>query len=90
MAERMKMKINSTQIRVQAGNNLKITQCPTRVKACCKSKEHYTEILGEHMGELSTRQSLLHARVAGSPTWYFSKETVVHGTRRERPGRCVE
>jgi hypothetical protein len=57
----MKMKINSTQFRVRARNKVKITQCPTWVKACYKSKEHYTEILGEHIEELSTWQSLLYS-----------------------------
>jgi PPK2 family polyphosphate:nucleotide phosphotransferase len=61
IAERMKMKINSKHFRVQAGEKVKLKQWPTRVKPCYKSKEHYKEILAEHIEELSERQSLLYA-----------------------------
>jgi len=57
----MKMKINSKHFRVQAGEKVKLKQWPTRVKPCYKSKEHYKEILAEHIEELSERQSLLYA-----------------------------
>ena len=55
------MKINSKHFRVRAGEKVKLKQWPTRVKPCYKSKEHYKEILVEHIKELSERQSLLYA-----------------------------
>ena len=55
------MKINSKHFRVQAGEKVKLKQWPTRVKPCYKSKEHYKEILAEHIEELSERKSLLYA-----------------------------
>jgi polyphosphate:nucleotide phosphotransferase, PPK2 family len=61
MTERMKMKINSKHFRVGAGEKVKLKQWPTRVKPCYKSKEHYKEILAQHVEELSERQSLLYA-----------------------------
>jgi PPK2 family polyphosphate:nucleotide phosphotransferase len=61
MAERMKMKINSKHFLVPAGEKVQLKQWPTRVKPCYKSKEHYKEILAEHIEELSKRQSLLYA-----------------------------
>jgi hypothetical protein len=57
MAERMKMKINSNHFRVRAGEKVELNQWPTRVKPCYKSKEHYKEILAEHIAELSERRS---------------------------------
>ncbi len=55
------MKINSKHFRVRAGETVKLKQWPTRVKPCYKSKEHYQEILAEHIKELRERQSLLYA-----------------------------
>ena len=55
------MKINSEHFRVPAGEKVKLKQWLTRVKPCYKSKEHYKEILAEHIEELSERQSLLYA-----------------------------
>ena len=55
------MKINSEHFRVPAGEKVKLKQWPTRIKPCYKSKEHYKEILAEHIEELSERQSLLYA-----------------------------
>jgi len=57
----MKMKINSKHFRVRAGETVKLKQWPTRVTPCYKSKEHYQEILAEHIKELRERQSLLYA-----------------------------
>jgi PPK2 family polyphosphate:nucleotide phosphotransferase len=59
--ERMKMKINSKHFQVRADENVKLKQWPTRVKPFYKSKEHYKEILAQHVEELSDRQSLLYA-----------------------------
>jgi PPK2 family polyphosphate:nucleotide phosphotransferase len=55
------MKINSKTFRVRAGEKVKLNKWPTRVKPRYTSKEHYKEILGEHLTELSARQSLLYA-----------------------------
>jgi len=55
------MKINSKHFQVRAGEKVKLKQWPTRVKPCYKSKEHYKELLAEHIAELSERQSLLYA-----------------------------
>lgn len=55
------MKINSKHFRVRAGETVKLKQWPTRVTPCYKSKEHYQEILAEHIKELRERQSLLYA-----------------------------
>ncbi len=55
------MKINSEHFRVGTGEKVKLKQWPTRVKPCYKSKEHYKEILAQHVEELSERQSLLYS-----------------------------
>jgi PPK2 family polyphosphate:nucleotide phosphotransferase len=57
----MLMKINSKHFRVPAGEKVKLKEWPTQIKPCYKSKEHYREILAEHIEELSERQSLLYA-----------------------------
>jgi len=55
------MKINSKHFRAGPGENVKLKQWPTRVKPFYKSKEHYKEILVQHIEKLSERQSLLYA-----------------------------
>ncbi len=55
------MKINSKHFLVPAGEKVKLKRWPTLVKPCYKSKEHYKEILAEHISELSELQSLLYA-----------------------------
>ena len=55
------MKINSDDFRVRAGEKVKLKKWPTRIKQCYRSKEHYKEILGEHIEELSALQDLLYA-----------------------------
>ncbi len=57
----MRMKINPKHFRVQAGEKVKLKRWPTRVKPYYKSKEHYKEVLAEHIQALSERQSLLYA-----------------------------
>jgi len=57
----MKMKINSKDFRVQAGEKFTLRKWPTRVKPYYKSREHYQEILGKHIEQLSALQSLLYA-----------------------------
>jgi PPK2 family polyphosphate:nucleotide phosphotransferase len=56
-----KMKINSKHFQAGAGENVKLKQWPTRIKPFYKSKEHYKEILAQHIEKLSERQSLLYA-----------------------------
>jgi len=55
------MKINSKDFGVRPGETVKLKRWPTRIKPCYKSKEHYQEILGKHIEELSALQSLLYA-----------------------------
>jgi PPK2 family polyphosphate:nucleotide phosphotransferase len=55
------MKINSKHFQAGAGENVKLKQWPTRIKPFYKSKEHYKEILSQHIEKLSERQSLLYA-----------------------------
>jgi PPK2 family polyphosphate:nucleotide phosphotransferase len=57
----MKMKINSTDFQVRVEEKVQLNKWPTRVKPCYKSKKHYGKLLGEHVKELSARQSLLYA-----------------------------
>ena len=61
MAERMKIKINSKDFRVQPGEKVKLKEWPTMVKPFCKSKKRYQKLLGEHVEELSALQRLLYA-----------------------------
>jgi PPK2 family polyphosphate:nucleotide phosphotransferase len=61
MTERMKMKINSKDFRVQPGEKVKLREWPTMVKPFCKSKKRYQKLLGEHVEELSALQRLLYA-----------------------------
>jgi PPK2 family polyphosphate:nucleotide phosphotransferase len=55
------MKIDSEDFRVRPGEKVKLKKWPTWVKPYYKSKEHYQEILGKHIEELSALQSLLYA-----------------------------
>jgi PPK2 family polyphosphate:nucleotide phosphotransferase len=55
------MKIDSDDFRVRPGEKVKLKKWPTWIKPCYTSKEHYQEILGEHIEELSALQSLLYA-----------------------------
>jgi PPK2 family polyphosphate:nucleotide phosphotransferase len=57
----MKMKINSTDFQVRVEEKVQLNKWPTLVKPCYKSKKHYGKLLGEHVKELSARQSLLYA-----------------------------
>jgi len=61
MAERMMMKINSTNYRVRPGAKVNLKEWPTNVKPFCKSKKRYQELLGEHVEELSSLQRLQYA-----------------------------
>ncbi len=55
------MKMDSEDFRVRPGEKVKLKRWPTWAKPCYKSREHYQEILREHIEELSALQSLLYA-----------------------------
>ncbi|HTA95301.1 MAG TPA: polyphosphate kinase 2 family protein, partial [Verrucomicrobiae bacterium] len=55
------MKINPDNFRVHADEKMNLKKRPTRVKPFYKSKEHYKEILAEHIEKLRERQNLLYA-----------------------------
>ena len=55
------MKINFKHFSVRSGEHVKLKQWPTRIKPFYESREHYKEILTQHVEELSKRQSLLYA-----------------------------
>jgi PPK2 family polyphosphate:nucleotide phosphotransferase len=56
-----RMKIDSKSFRVRPGKTVKLSRWPTTVKPFCKSKEEYQELLGEHIGKLSSLQQLQYA-----------------------------
>jgi hypothetical protein len=55
------MKISSKDFRVQEGHEVNLRKWPTNVEPVYKSKEHYQELLGEHVAQLSMQQELLYA-----------------------------
>ncbi len=55
------MKIDSRDFRVSPGKTVKLKHLPARIKPFYKSKEHYQEILVEHVKEMSRLQSTLYA-----------------------------
>lgn len=55
------MKINSRDFVVRPGKKINLKKWPTNVKPVCKSKDEYHQILGDHIKELSSLQSLLYA-----------------------------
>jgi PPK2 family polyphosphate:nucleotide phosphotransferase len=57
----MKMKINSKDFRVREGDEVNLRKWPTNVKPAYKSKEHYQQLLGEHVAQLSSLQQILYA-----------------------------
>jgi PPK2 family polyphosphate:nucleotide phosphotransferase len=59
--ERIRMKINSKEFRVREGDDVNLRKWPTNVKPVYKSKEHYQELLAEHVMQLSSLQQLLYA-----------------------------
>ena len=56
------MKIEPQKFRVREGEKVKLKRWPSKIKPFYKSKEHYQEILAEHVAELSRQQNLLYAR----------------------------
>ena len=55
------MKIDSKDFRVAPGKKVKLNEWPTVVKPYCESKEHYQELLAQHVSELSKLQHLHYA-----------------------------
>jgi len=55
------MKISSKDFRVPEGDAVDLRKWPTKVEPAYKSKEHYQEVLGEHVVQLSALQQLLYA-----------------------------
>jgi polyphosphate kinase 2 (PPK2 family) len=55
------MEINSRAFRVPEGGRVKLEKWPTKVDPVYKSREHYQQLLGDHVGRLSALQQLLYA-----------------------------
>ena len=55
------MKIDMKDFRAQNGDKIELKQYPTSVALFYESKEHYQELLNEHIRLLSALQSLLYA-----------------------------
>jgi PPK2 family polyphosphate:nucleotide phosphotransferase len=55
------MKIRTKRFRVREGTSVDLRRWPTRVKPFYRSKEHYQELLADHVKRLSALQSVLYA-----------------------------
>ncbi len=55
------MKIHIKDFLVKEGKEVNLKKWPTRIQPFYDSKEEYKKILGEHIGQLSSLQSLLYA-----------------------------
>lgn len=55
------MKIHAKDFRVRENDEVDLQKWPTDVKHVYKSKEHYHEILSEHINKLRSQQQLLYA-----------------------------
>src|SRR5471030_1335503 len=55
------MKINYKDFQVMQGRKVELKECPTIIKPFYKSKDHYQEILGQHISDLSDLQNILYA-----------------------------
>ncbi len=55
------MKIDSNDFRVKEGDEVNLKKWPTAVEPVYKSKEHYQELLRDHVAQLSSQQQLLYA-----------------------------
>jgi polyphosphate kinase 2 (PPK2 family) len=55
------MKIDSADFRVRERDEVKLRKWPTSVEPVYRSKEHYQELLAEHVAQLSSQQQLLYA-----------------------------
>lgn len=54
------MTINSKDFRVREGNEVDLRKWSTNVAPVYRSKEHYRELLSEHVDRLSSLQQLLY------------------------------
>jgi PPK2 family polyphosphate:nucleotide phosphotransferase len=57
----MMMKIKAKDFRVREGDKVDLGKWPTRIDPVYTSKEHYHELLTEHVANLSAQQQLLYA-----------------------------
>jgi PPK2 family polyphosphate:nucleotide phosphotransferase len=55
------MKVNPKDFRVEEGEAVELRKRPTRIKPVYRSKEHYAELLSQHVSQLSSLQQLLYA-----------------------------
>jgi polyphosphate kinase 2 (PPK2 family) len=55
------MAINSDAFRVRSGEQCKLRDWPTTIKAVCESKKEYEKLLEKHVGELARLQNLHYA-----------------------------
>ena len=55
------MKISSKDFRVREADEVNLHKWPTNIEPVYTSKEHYQELLGEHVAQLSSLQQLLYA-----------------------------
>jgi len=55
------MKITSKDFRVAEGDHVNLKKWPTKVDPVYESKEHYKDLLDEHVERLSAQQQLLYA-----------------------------
>lgn len=55
------MKVNVKEFRVGEGEEVELRKWPTRIKPVYDSKEHYLDLLSQHVSELSSQQQLLYA-----------------------------
>jgi PPK2 family polyphosphate:nucleotide phosphotransferase len=55
------MKISAKDFRVREGDGIDLRKWPTHVHPVYKSKEHYQELLRDHVARLSSQQQLLYA-----------------------------
>ncbi len=55
------MKIHAKEFRVREGERVRLKKWPTKVQPVYKSKEHYRELLADHIQRLSAQQHLLYA-----------------------------
>ncbi len=55
------MKAKTEELRVQEGDKVNLRKRPTKVAPLYTSKEHYQELLAEHVAQLSSLQQLFYA-----------------------------
>jgi PPK2 family polyphosphate:nucleotide phosphotransferase len=61
-----KIKIKSNDFRVREGDDVNLKKWPTLIDPVYKSKKHYTELLEEHVEQLSAMQQLHYATNRGA------------------------